>query len=316
MADKKEDTKNKEPSHHGIKEEKEKIGGEYPNETLKLLIERASCRSFKDEKISDEMLRLILESGVHAATGGNLQPYSIIQIENSEVRAKLAEMCGQAFMAKAPLHFLYCIDWHRIERWAKLEKAPFSASQSFRHFWISFQDTIIAAQNMCTAIDALGLGSVYIGTIMEFIPEVRRMFDLPSGVFPVVLLCLGHPKARPTPRKKLGPEVVVHHEKYRELGDKELVEAFKGKYPDLKIEATPERIEQIKKVCETVHGPGYAKETLARIELQGYINAVQRYFGLHYVADEMCADNEKFVAQIRQSGFEWFIDPETKPDGV
>lgn len=300
-----EEHKRQEPSHHGIKEE---ISGEYPNDALKLLIERASCRSFTDEKISDKSMRLILESGVHAATGGNLQPYSIIQIENSAVRARLAEMCGQAFIATAPTHFLCCIDWHRIERWAKLEKAPFTANQAFRHFWISFQDTIIAAQNMCTAIDALGLGSVYIGTIMEFIPDVRRMFELPSGVLPVVLLCLGHPRGRPTPRKKLGPDVVVHQEKYRELGDKELVEAFRAKYPDLKIDPTPERLEQIKKVCQTVHGSRYAKETLARIASQGYINAVQRYFGLHYVADETRTDNDKFVNQIRQSGFEWFAN--------
>lgn len=291
------------PSHHGIGEE---ISGDYPNETLKLLIERSSCRSFETKQIPAEMMQLILRSGIHAATGGNLQPYSIIQIESQATRDVLAEKCGQAFMAKAPTHLLFCIDWHRIDRWTKLEQAPFSARDSFRHFWISFQDTIIAAQNICTAVDSLGLGSVYIGTVMEFADELRQLVSLPEGVFPVVLLCLGYPKGRPSPRKKLPPEVMVHRERYTELSDSELVESFRRKYPDLKIEITEARLKQIETVCRRVHGHKFAEETLARIKEEGYINAAQRYFGLHYVADMMREDNEQFVGWTKDSGFNWF----------
>jgi hypothetical protein len=49
-------------------------------------------------------------------------------------------------------------------------------------------------------------------------------------VFPVVLLCLGYPEKKVPVRKKLGVEVVVHEERYRELGDCELLEAFNEKY--------------------------------------------------------------------------------------
>ncbi len=299
----KKTNKTKEPSHHGIGEE---ISGEYPNSTLKLMIERSSCRSFETTKIPHDLMQLILRSGVHAATGGNLQPYSIIQIEAQATRDILAEKCGQLFMAKAPTHLLFCIDWHRIERWTKLQQGPYSASDSFRHFWISFQDTIIAAQNICTSVDSLGLGSVYIGTVMEFVDEVRELVSLPAGVFPVVLLCLGYPKARPMPRKKLPPEVLVHQERYHELSDSELVAVFEKKYPGLKIEVTETRLEQMAKVCKAVHGEKFAEETLARIEEQGYINAAQRYFGLHYVADLMREDNEQFVGWTKDAGFNWF----------
>jgi FMN reductase [NAD(P)H] len=117
----------------------------YPNKTVKLLIERASCRSFSDEKIPLEILNFILSAGIHAPTGGNLQPYSIIKIENKDNIQKLARMCNQDFIKEASVLLLFCIDWHRIERWATLEAAPFTATSSFRHFWISFQDTIISA---------------------------------------------------------------------------------------------------------------------------------------------------------------------------
>ena len=39
---------NRVPSHHGVKSA---IKGKYPNETLKLLIERASLRNFSDKRI-------------------------------------------------------------------------------------------------------------------------------------------------------------------------------------------------------------------------------------------------------------------------
>jgi nitroreductase len=295
--------KNKMPSHHGFKE---KVSGVYPNETIRLLIERASCRNFADRTIPRDVLDTILDAGIHAATGGNLQPYSIIKIERSETRNRLAEMCDQDFIARAPVNLLFCIDWHRLERWASLEIAPFTATSSFRHFWISFQDTIISAQNICTAADALGLGSVYIGTIMEFIPEVRDMFALPKGVLPVVLLCLGYPDSTLMVRRKLGRDVMVHEEKYQELDEQELKKVFGDKYHHAKIEKTDERIERIRKVCWKVHGNDFAQTCIDDIEQKGYINVAQRYFGLHYSADIMPDGNDGFLAMIKECGFNWF----------
>ncbi len=296
-------SKSKMPSHHGFKES---VQGEYPNETIRLLIERASCRNFSDRKIPEEVMNLILDAGVHAATGGNLQPYSIIKIESRETSAKLAEMCGQEFIAKAAVNLLFCIDWHRLQRWAELETAPFTASDSFRHFWISFQDTLICAQNICTAADAFGLGSVYIGTIMEYIRETREMFGLPDGVLPVVLLCLGYPASQTMVRRKLGRAAIVHNEKYEEMPDHELKEAFDEKYHRAKIELTEERIERINEVCMKVHGREFAQQCVARIKESGYINVCQRYFGLHYEADIMPEHNEEFMSAIKDSGFGWF----------
>ncbi|UCE44089.1 MAG: nitroreductase family protein [Candidatus Bathyarchaeota archaeon] len=294
---------NEMPSHHGVEVS---VNGRYPNQTLKLLIERASCRSFSPKKIASDILRPILSAGIHAPTGGNLQPYSIIKIENDETKQKLAEMCGQDFIGKAPVLLLFCIDWRRIERWAKLEIAPFTATSSFPHFWISFMDTIICAQNICTAADSLGLGSVYIGTILEFFSEIQDMFQLPKGVFPVVLLCLGYPKAEPLPRKKLADQVIVHAERYHEIEDQKLTDAFNEKYPDLKVEITEERLETILEVCRKVHGKEFAKRCVEKIRKNGYVNPVQRYFGLHYRADLMPKDNDTYLELMEEFGFNWF----------
>ncbi len=291
------------PSHHGVKIQS---AGEYPNETMRLLLKRASCRDFADKEIPDDVLRLVLEAGIHAPTGGNLQPFSIIKIKELAIRHKLARMCDQSFMAKAPVNLLFCIDWHRLERWAKLEIAPYSGSSAFLNFWISFQDTIIAAQNICTAADALNIGSVYIGTVADFLREMREMFELPDGVMPVVLLCLGYPKEKPKVRKKLALEIIVHDEKYHDPEDQKLIDAYNDKYPNVKITITDERLDQIYQTCLKVHGREFADKCIARIKQQGYISMVQRYFGLHYRADEMPTLNEYFLEVMEEFGFNWF----------
>jgi len=293
----------KNPSHHGVDNT---INKRYQNETIRLLHERSSCRSFFDKKIPQKIMNTILQAGIHAATGGNLQPYSIIQIQDKETKKRLAELNGnQSFIFTAPVDLLFCIDFRRLKRWAELEEAPFSAYGSFRHFWISFQDTIIAAQNICTAADALGLGSVYVGTVIDCLREVRQLLTIPEGVFPVVLLSLGYPKDRPSPKRKLGVETVVHKEKYSDLDDKTLLAAFSKKYPGWQKEITPERLETIRQVCRTVHSDEFAKSCLDRIAKQGYINAIQNYFGLHYRADLMPQGNDEYLRIMEESGFTW-----------
>lgn len=284
----------------------EKHDKEYQNATLKLLYERASCRQFSDQRIEPEILKKILKAGIHAPTGGNLQPYSIIKIEDADTTHRLAEICEQKFIGEAPVNLLFCIDWHRLKQWSKIEKAPFSAMSSFRHFWISFQDTIICAQNICTAADSLGLGSVYIGTIIEFLKETKAMFRLPRGVLPVVLLCLGYRKARPVVRRKLDVETIVHNERYHELKGYDLVTAYNEKYPNVKIEITEKRLARIKEVCNKVHGHEFAQKCLDKIEENGYISIAQQYFGLHYSADLLPDGNEDFLKSIEDCGFGWF----------
>jgi len=269
-------------------------------------MERASCRSFLNRKVPARVIKTILMAGTHAATGGNLQPYSIIKVTSASSKRELADLCDQDFIARAPVDLLFCIDWNRIRQWAQIECAPFSATRSFRHFWISFQDTVVCAQTVCTAADAMGLGSVYIGTVLECFRRLRTMFRLPRCVFPVVLVCLGYPRGTLHPRKKLSPEVIVHNNKYHRLKARELKDAFNEKYSNLKVDITSGRLKTIYEVCAKVEGERFAKKCIERIRKTGYINAAQRYFGLHYRADIMPDNNDEFMTIMEEYGFKWF----------
>jgi len=282
-----------------------------PNETLRLLFGRSSCRDFSAGKIPEDVLSLVLEAGTHAPTAGNLQPYSILRIENEETKCKLAEVCEQSCIGEAPVLLLFCLDLHRNERWANLETAPYTAASSFRHFWVSFQDTIICAQSICTAAESMGLGSVYIGTVIDKPEEIQAIFKLPKGVFPVVLVCMGYPTKRVKPRKKLGAKVVVHSERYMEMKDQEIMDAYNEKYVEelqraKKLGVSEESLRTITKVCRAVNGEEFAEKCADRIRANGYINIAQHYFGLHYRADLMPKGNENYVRIMEKSGFKWF----------
>lgn len=279
---------------------------QYSNETMKLLYERASCRTFKDMPIPEGLLNEVIEAGLHGATGGNLQPYSIIKITGEGTKRRLVDECGmQAIVKHAPVDLLFCIDFRRIRRWAEACSAPFTALNSYRHFWIAFQDTIICAQNICTAADSVGLGSVYIGTVESCFNELRPIFDIPEGVLPVVLLCLGYPAKYPATAQKLGIEAVVHEETYKDLPIDRLNQLQDEKYNYKRFQFSESNLSEIREVASDIGGKEYGDEMISKIEEQGYINMAQRYFGLHYTANTMCTGSREFLETLLSYGFTW-----------
>lgn len=273
---------------------------------MKCLYERASVRSFTDKEVTDEVLRSIIDAGCHGATGGNLQPYSIIEIRSQEKKQALMDTgTMQPIVKNAPVNLLFCIDWHRIENWAKANKAPYVLRESYRHFWIAFQDTIIAAQNICTAADSLGLGSVYIGTVESCFDELRPMFNLPEGVFPVVILSLGYPTKYPETASKLLYDDIVHHEEYQSQDNQTVNAMMERKYGASKTPLSQRNLETLHKTTKNVHGKEYADNAIDYAKNLGHIHTVQRYFGLHYVADEVRTGNKAFLNSLRKAGFEW-----------
>lgn len=277
------------------------------NPLIDQLHARATCRDFSDRPVPDDVLDAVLEAGVRAPSGGNLQPYSIILVRDKSTAQRLSVLNeDQPFIADAPVNLLFCIDWHRSRRWASLYDAPFSADRSFRHFWISLQDTIIAAQSICIAADSVGLRSCYVGTVMESVAEVRAMFGMPPGVFPVVLLSVGYPDAELRRRLKFPQSVMVHHEAYQDPSDEQLLEAIDAKYQGKTFTPNEERISGLAEVCKSVGGNELAQKCVDRVRADGAINMAQYYFGAHYPANEMPDGNAAFVELLRAAGLDVF----------
>ena len=61
---------------------------------------------------------------------------------------------------------------------------------------------MIAAQNAVVAAESMGIGSCYIGDIMEQCELHREMLHLPFYVFPAAMLVFGYPTDQQKNRKK------------------------------------------------------------------------------------------------------------------
>lgn len=88
---------------------------------------------------------------------------------------------------------------------------------SYGDFLLAAEDTIIAAQTAVTAADALGLGTCYIGDILENYEEHRRLLGLPDYVAPVAMVVGGYPTAQQAARKqtpRFALEDIVHENRY------------------------------------------------------------------------------------------------------
>lgn len=172
------------------------------NETLKIIDNRRSLRGYDSREISPEHKKWILHSAFRAPTAGNMMHYSIIEVADQKMKDKLVKTCdNQPFIAKAPLVLLFLAD---IQRWYDFfeysgvsdlckERDIEYITPKEGDLMLASCDALIAAQNAVIAAESLGIGSCYIGDIMENIEIHREMFDLPKWVFPITLLCFGYP---------------------------------------------------------------------------------------------------------------------------
>ena len=201
-------------------------------EVVKNLFERKSVRIFEDRPISPEDRLTILQAACQAPTAGNQQLYTILDITEPALKKRLSVTCdNQPFIADAPLVLLFCADcqkWYDAYRYAGCTPRHPSAGD----LMLAVEDSSLAAQNAVTAAWSLGIGSCYIGDIMEHCELHRELFQLPPYVFPAVMLVLGYPTARQRERTKPARcplDSIVMENTYRKMDRDALYQMFSHK---------------------------------------------------------------------------------------
>jgi len=274
------------------------------NEVLKIINKRASCRGFRGKGIPADLLETIIDAGIRAPTRGEFQAYSIIQIEDKETRKELAKLSrDQKWVAQAPVSLLFCIDWRRIKRITEIDMCPFDATDNMADFWLALIEIGICAQNVCLAAESVGLGSVYIGNVVGFLPRLRDMFNIPKYVCPAILLCVGYPKRNIKPRKRFGREIILHKEKYKDIPSDHLMESFKERYNDWKGRLNDERLEKLWKNSSRIHGKKFADDFLEYIKAKGHLNILQYEFGIFYDEVQGTLKNAQWFEFLMEMGF-------------
>ena len=148
------------------------------NEILESLHRRKSVRAFTEEQISPEDREAILQAALQAPSAGCQLLYTILDVTDQGKKEKLAELCDhQPFIAKAKLVLVFCADcrkWLSFYREAGLSPREPGAGDLL----LAVEDAVIAAQNSVTAAESLGIGSCYIGDVMEHAEEMLSLIHI------------------------------------------------------------------------------------------------------------------------------------------
>jgi len=147
---------------------------------------------------------------------------TILVIEDQAKKERLAELCDhQAFIARAPWVLVFLAD---CQRW--LDLYGFAGLQVRRpgpgDLLLAAEDALVAAQSAVVAAEALGLGSCYIGDVLENREAMVELLGLTPFVVPVGMVVFGEPteaqKARPQPLRFARQDIVLT-DGYRRIGE-------------------------------------------------------------------------------------------------
>jgi len=209
------------------------------NPTIETILNRKSVRAYEDKPIPQDVKDAVLAATLRAPTAGNQMLYSIIEVNDPAAKATLVKTCdNQPFIAAAPWVLLFLADYQRwhdyflacgVEQLCAERNIPLRAPEEGDLF-LACCDALIAAQTAVIAAEAFGLGSCYIGDILENCEAHQKLFNLPRYVFPITLLCLGYStqgqKERAlTPR--FDPRYIVFQDQYRRLDKPEFEEMYR-----------------------------------------------------------------------------------------
>ena len=180
---------------------------------LSRILARRSYRRFTDQPVPDELRTALLACAQSAPAKSDLQQYSILDIRDSAKKAALADLCGSAWLADAPVVLVFCGDLRRAQRVCELRGHPY-AQNTLDSFMNAAVDAALAMQAMVLAAEAAGLGCCCVSQVRKRLPETTALLGLPDGVFPVAGFVAGWPDEPRDVTRRLPPAIVVHRDAY------------------------------------------------------------------------------------------------------
>ena len=172
------------------------------NETLKVLENRRSCRSFKPDMISEEELQAVLRAGTYAPSALGKQSPIIIAVTNKEMRDRISDENRRLRGREEGFDPFYGAPVILIVLADRDVNARIGGTQQY--------DGSLVIGNMLNAAEALGLGAIWIHRAKEefeseFGRELLRKLGIEGNYEGIGHCALGYaaqPPAPPAPRKE------------------------------------------------------------------------------------------------------------------
>ena len=180
---------------------------DYPNETVKSIMERRSVRKYKPQQITEQELDCIIRCGLWAPSARNTQNWHFTVIQNADLIAWMNDKAKENMPAEV------------VTRYKDMQ----GGWENYNVFYgaptlilISGEDGDIytdancgyAVENMCLAAQSLGVASIIIG-MARFLfntPEAKayeKELGVPDGYKPLYAVCFGYADMEPVAPERL-----------------------------------------------------------------------------------------------------------------
>mgnify|MGYP002510204575 CR=1 FL=1 len=159
---------------------------ELMNETILTILNRRSVREFTDKPVPKALLDVILQAGIYAPSGHNMQTWQFTVLREPDQIQKLKEPMGRVAKKK------------RVHFYGFNNPTTVVLVSNDRRNADGIQDSSCAAQNIMLAAHSFGVGSVWINALMTICdePEIRallRGYGIPDTHIVWAAIVMGWP---------------------------------------------------------------------------------------------------------------------------
>jgi nitroreductase len=175
------------------------------------MLNRKSIRRYRSESPPDEVIAAIVRAGQQAPFAAQLCSVLLSRKE------------GNPF--GAPLLFTICVDAHRMEC-VMTRRGWTMVTNDLSLLLFGLQDASLMAENMVIAGESLGLGSCFLGAAPYRAERIKKQYNLPPRVFPLVQLTMGYPAEDPPPRPRYPTEFTLFEDEYPQFTEEMIDQAM------------------------------------------------------------------------------------------
>ena len=132
---------------------------------------------------------------------------------------ELAKICGQEYVTRMPELWIFIVDQYRNGQIAKANNCFEESIGDMDRFFQGFTDACLMAHNIESAAESIGLGTVYLGSILNDPAKTIKLLNLPELTFPVLGLGFGYPNQEPQLKPRMDMELRMFENTYTIFDD-------------------------------------------------------------------------------------------------
>lgn len=200
-----------------------RLSSDYPahtsprlNPTVSSQLSHRTIREYTCDPVETEILETLYDVACWTPSSTGQQRASIIRVTDPAIKGQLAEVCGQEYLARLPEFWIFLADSRRNALIAQEQGVSTEAAGDMDKFFQGFTDACLAAQNVACACEALGLGTVFIGSIHNNSGKICEILDLDPLLFPALGLGFGYPNQSPQQKPRMPYRLRIFENHYKE----------------------------------------------------------------------------------------------------